>query len=1102
MRLLVRACVAAGALALLAVAVAAPLAAQGVTTAAVRGTILDEAGGPLGEVTMTLTNTATGQRYTGVSRGDGRYNIENVAVGGPYVLEARALGYQASRREGFSLALGQAIELNFAMTRAVVVLEAITVTAEEQDPLLAASRTGTATYVSDSAIRRLPTLNRNFTDFVITAPQVAEASGLSFGGGHRKMNNIQIDGTSNNDLFGLGATGQPGGQVDAKSITLEAVKEYQVLIAPYDVRQSGFSGGLVNAVTRHGTNTWHGSLFWYYQEDRFVRDTLRVTITDPATGAADTSVSAFGPFRQHTRGFRLSGPILRDKLMFFIAGEWQARDVPNSGIAVGRESPTLTGISPDSAQRVVDIFQNVYGTDPGIFNEVTLNTPNRNIFARLDWQINYNHQLAFRWNHVKAADDGLSRGNAGFYGYSSFNQTINNSANSFALQLNSTLGGGKYYNELRLGWQRIRDRRAPENPLDRSGAITIKPQIEARNSSFISAAQPSVFNQFVIGGERFSHRNELDQDIFELDDAFTFAKGAHTITVGTHNELISFRNLFFHSADGRWRFDDLADLETGTADFYFTQIPYSDAAAGVPGSLVKDIPVANFSILQLGLYAQDQWDITRDIVLTLGLRLDVPYTLDSPDYNGLVDSTLGIRTDELPSGNLHWSPRVGVNWDVMGNRSTVVRGGAGLFTGRMPYVWLSNAYTNTGREALEVFCSGAEVPVFDASVFTNPPTSCLTTSGVSVPSAQVNVFDNGFKFPQYFKTSIGIDQRLPWNMLGTVEFLYTRGVNTILQKEANIPQAPIATNGEGRMMFGTLDPSDGDATPQRITTSLPQVLNHTNASKDWSYQITAQLQKRFAQGFEFNAGYTFSRVRDLTSLTSSIASSNFGFSPVARGGNPNDRTLGISTWEVPHKITLSGTANINIPNLPSSITLIYVGQSGTPYTWTIDGDANADGYEAANIGGRRNDIVYVPSASGSDITMENQQELDEYNDLIESEPCLSAARGSIPDKNTCRNPWRNRLDMNVRVSLYAMGGGAHNLTLVWDIFNVPNLLNNDWGQFKTVAFSSDDILQIRGYDTVNDRPIYRYNGPTPTSKFTFSNAFSRWRMQFGLRYDF
>jgi hypothetical protein len=1097
MRLQVRACVAAGALALLAVAAAGPLAAQGVTTAAVRGTILDEAGTPLSDVTLTLTNRSTGQRYAGVSRGDGRYNIENVAVGGPYVLEARALGYQASRREGFSLALGQSLELNIAMTRAVVVLEAITVTAEEQDPLLASSRTGTSSYVSDTAIRRLPTLNRNFTDFVVTAPQVAYASGLSYGGGHRKMNNIQIDGTSNNDLFGLGDTGQPGGQVDAKSITLEAVKEYQVLIAPYDVRQSGFSGGLVNAVTQHGTNTWHGSLFWYYQEDRFVRDSLTVT-----AGTDTLSQSAFGQYRQHQRGFRISGPIIRDKLMFFLAGEWQTRDIPNSGIAVGRESPTLTGIAPDSAQRVVDIFENVYNTSPGTANEVTLNTPNRNVFARLDWQVNYNHQLSARWNHVSASDDALSRGDAGFYGYSSFNRTIDNNSNSFALQLNSTLGGGKYYNELRIGWQRIRDRRAPQNPFDRSAPVLIKPQIEVNNRSFINPTQSNVFNNFIIGGERFSHRNELDQDIFELSDALTWAKGAHTITLGTHNEWITFRNYFFHSADGRWRFNSMAELEAGTVRDYFTQIPYSDARAGVAGSLVNTDPIADWGILSLGLYAQDQWNVTRNMVLTLGLRVDAPFTLDSPNYNGLVDSTLGIRTDEVPSGNLHWSPRLGVNWDVRGNRSTIVRGGIGIFTGRIPYVWLSNAYTNTGRETLDVFCSGAEAQMFDESVFQTAPDRCLTTGGVSVPSAQVNVFDGGFKFPQYLKGSIGWDQRLPWGILGTAEFLYTRGVNTILQRELNIVQTPIGTNSEGRQMFGTLDPASGDATPQRITDQLPQVIGHTNGNKDWSYQITGQVQRRFGQGFGLTAAYTYSKVRDLASLTSSIASSNFGFSPVARGGNPNDRTLGISTWEVPHKVTLAGTVNINIPNLPSSFTLAYVGQSGLPYTWTIDGDANADGYEAPNIGGRRNDIVYVPNASGSDITMESAGDLTDYNELIESEECLRTARGSIPDKNTCRNPWINRLDASLRVSLFALGGGAHNFTLVWDVFNVLNLMNSGWGINKTIVGFSDDILRTVGYDTANDRPIYRYQGPDPVTKFTVSNTLSRWRMQFGLRYDF
>ncbi|NIM52541.1 MAG: hypothetical protein GTN62_08005 [Gemmatimonadales bacterium] len=1093
MHSLVRACLAAGAALFVAAAAAVPLAAQGVTSAAVRGQVVDEAGTPVGGATLVLINQSTGQRYVGISRGDGRYNIENVAVGGPYIIQARLLGFQPAQRGEFRLSLGQALELNLMMPRAIVTLEAVTVTAEEQDPLTAVSRTGTAGFVFDSAIRRLPTLDRNFTDFVITAPQVVEIfpeEGLSLAGSHRKMNNIQIDGVSDNDLFGLGDTGQPGGQVGAKSITLEAVKEYQILIAPFDVRQSGFAGGLVNAITRNGTNDFHGSAFWYYRNDAIVRDTLIVT------EQTDTLlVSPFGEFTEHKRGFSFGGPLVRDKVMFFAAGEWQTRNVPAAADPIDRS------IAQDSAQRVVDIFRTTYGVSAGTFKPTTVETPNRNLFGRLDFQLGEDHQLTLRHNHVTASGDNIPRSSAGFYGFTTFNNTIRSNTNSTVLQLNSTLGGGRWYNELRLGYTRIRDRRTPEN-LDDRDLNQIRPQIEITNFSNVGGS--TNFNEFLVGGERFSHRNELDQDIFELDDALTFAKGGHTLTVGTHNEWISFRNLFFHSAFGRWQFSSLADLQAGNPSSYFVQIPYSDAAAGRPGNTVKGEPLADWGVIQVGAYAQDQWAVTPSLRITAGLRVDVPILLDEPLLSGAVDTAFGIRTDRMPSGNIHWAPRFGLNWDVTRNRSTVVRGGGGIFTGRPPYVWLSNAFTNTGREVLQVSCSGAAVPTFTASVFTDPPTQCAGGGAATAPAAEVNTFDTGFRFPQYLKASIGVDQRLPLGIIGTVELLYSRGINTVFQQELNIPQEHISINGERRLMFGTIDAATGAATPQRVDTNFVQVVNHKNASKDWSYSITVQFQKRFAAGLEFNAGYSYSQFKDLTSLTSSIGTSNFGRRPVSKGGNPNDPEISTSSWEIPHKITLSGTYDLPIPTLPMSLTVIYTGQSGFPYTWVTSGDANADGYEAPNISRRRNDIVYVP-VGPSDFTGESAlADYQRYSTLIESEPCLREARGKIPARNSCRNPWRNRLDASLRVSVGNwLSGGQHSLTLICDVFNVLNLINRNWGLVKTVGgVIGEPALQLVGYDTANDRGIYRFIGPSPDTKESFSSILSRWQMQIGLRYDF
>jgi len=1121
MRSLVRACVTIGAAVLLVAGLSASVAAQGVTTASVRGTIMDDTGAPVDGATVLLVNQSTGQRYSGVSRGDGRYNIENVPVGGPYTLTARLIGLQEAGRDLFYLTLQQQLILDLTMTRAAVQLEALVVTAEEQDPLTATSRTGTVGMVSDTAVSRLPTLNRNFTDFVATVPQIAsiQDDAPSMGGGHNRQNSIQIDGVSDNDLFGLGSTGQPGGQVDAKSISLEAVKEYQVLIAPFDVRQSGFSGGIINAVTKRGTNRWHGSGFWYYQQDALIRDTLPY------------NEAVFGEYVQHQRGFSVGGPIIRDKLHIFAAAEWQTRGEPSGGTTIGREAATDVRVSRDSAQRMVDILADNYQADAGSYEAITMETPQKNIFGRLDFQLNNDHTLTVRHNYVSAAADlSLSR-YATSYEFSNARYRINNETNSTMAQLNSTLGGGRYFNELRIGYLRVRDVRDP---------MVDYAWLDVDNYSDIEGR--SYRNSLRTGADVYSQRNRLNQNVFELTDDLTFARGRHTITVGTHNEWISFDNVFFPRSIGSWEFGSLAELEAGTPDNYEVQVPF-------PGETDRyTAGRAEWSIFQLGLYLQDVWDVTPRLKVTGGLRIDVPIIGDKPRANADIANSSAmnshlsaqgldpVMTDKMPSGNFHLAPRIGVNWDLSGTRSTVLRGGAGLFTGRPAYVWLSNAYTNTGRDIALVECSGALVPEFNSTTMRQPPQTCADGSGLDTPRSQINYFDSNFHFPQQLKATLALDQRLPGNIIGTLEFLYTKHVNTVYLQEMNIPSTALATNSEGRQLFG--DPGNYGyygVTPTRIDGNFVQVLRHTNKSKDRSYSMTAQLQKRFARSYEFNFGYTYQNVKDLTSLSSSIATSNFGYTPLSAGGNPNEKVLTTSRFDVPHRIVLSGTVDIPVPNVPTSFTLLYVGQSGTPYSWIIDGDANGDGYEGAGISGRNNDMVLVPDATGSNFTPDGSTDLEEYQALISNElfpdlmPCLKEvqdAGGGIPVRNTCRNPWRNRFDMSLRMGVgRAIGGTFHRLTLVADVFNVLNLMSADWGIIKATSFyETRELLELEGYDTANDRGVYQYTGPAVLAAledyeaglltadearseiernvFSASNISSRWRIQFGLRYDF
>src|SRR5439155_13998858 len=333
----------------------------------------DNSGNPVAGVTLTLTNTSTGGRFAGTSRDDGRYAIENVAVGGPYVLEARRIGFRPARIEGIAVTLGQAVAVDLTLEAAAAELEPVTVVATREDPLRSLARTGAATFISDTAVARLPTLNRNFTDFIALSPQVsstASNNSVAIGGQQNRLSNIQIDGASDNDLFGLGHTGQPGGQVQAKSITLEALREYQVITAPFDVRQSGFGGGLINAITKSGTNQIEGSAFWYWQSDRLV--------------GTDTAGIRFGQYLENQRGLSLGGPIVRDRLHFFAAAEWQQRAAPNTGATIGRETPTVVGIAADSAQRLVNTLQNTWGAAAGSYGAFTVPTANRNFFGRLD----------------------------------------------------------------------------------------------------------------------------------------------------------------------------------------------------------------------------------------------------------------------------------------------------------------------------------------------------------------------------------------------------------------------------------------------------------------------------------------------------------------------------------------------------------------------------------------------------------------------------------------------------------------------------------------------------------------------------------------------
>lgn len=1033
---------------------AGSLNAQGVSSAAVQGRVLQAGGQPVEGATVIITNASTGQRFQVQTRAGGRYTLDNVPPGGPYTISARGVGFQPNTRSGVQLALGQRFQADFELTQSVVQVQELQINGAV-DPLINKGRTGATSRISDSAIANLPTLTRNFTDLISTSPQVVAAPGGDphIAGSNNRFNNIQIDGAVNNDLFGLGASGVPGGQTEnARPIPLDAVKEFQILVSPFDIRQGNFTGGLVNAITKSGTNEWHGDAWVQAQNEGLV-----------GKDSAGNSATSFNTTRF---GGSLGGPIVKDKAQFFLSADIQHSVAPYSGALLPTATDTV-------ARNIADTMQSKYNVAAGTQGTFNANNPATNIFAKVTAQAGDNGQIEISNNYGRTTADNIFAGRSinGNYALTSNMYQIQNTTNSTRLRWTSVFGQ-RYNNELIAGYQTIRDNRPP-------------------NSTF-----PTVIVQaggglnVISGAERFSQANSLNQDIIELTDNLSFDLNAQNrLTVGTHNEFFGFKNVFFPQSLGQWTFSSVANFNAGTPSQYTRAL--TAAQAGIAGGRT-DGPVANFDVRQFGFYAQDQWTPSPRMTVQIGLRADDPTFPVTPAFNQMLKDSMGINTGVFPSGNILWSPRVGVNYDVKGDQSLIIRGGAGVFSGRPPYVWLSNAYANTGLEQAQLTCNGAAAPFFSLD---SAYTQCAGGGPASVPTPTINVFDKNFKFPQTFRVALGADKRLPWGMVGSVDLLYALNYNSLYLNDANLAGVQGTLSGEGgRAVYG--NPALANPTPIKATggSRFAQVIVQTNQNNDYAYSAAFQVQKNFSDHVDFSAGYTYSRAFDEISLTSSIAASNLGFATL--DGTLANRNVRPAAFDRPNKITISGTYHF-----PYSIdaTLMYIGISGTPYAYVVSGDANFDGIGVS----QQNDLFYVPKDS-TDITMNGATaaartaQFDSLNNYINRESCLAGQRGKIMQRDSCRNPWANYLNASLSWTLPQVRG--QRLEISADVFNLLHLLNSDWGVVRTTSgFEGQNLVRRTGYDVVNQRNIYSLALPQQNVQ---SVSASRWRVQLGAKYAF
>ena len=1031
------------AVSLCAALVLAPVAFGQTTTGAISGMVTAQADGsalPGAQITATYEPTST--RYSTVSGADGRFRILGVRVGGPYNVSASMDGFHTQTADGISISLGEDANLKFQLQLESVAETVIVV--GESTPLINSGRTGAASNVTAEALESLPTIDRGFNDFARTNPfftigsENEDPDAISVAGRSSRYNSISIDGSVNNDLFGLADTGTPGGQSGTTPISLDAIQELELVIADFDVRNGGFSGGGINAVTRNGTNDWKGSVFYYTRDRDFFGD-------------GPDELGTFGVFDEDQYGFRLGGPISRDKVFFFVNADIEDRTT-GSGWSIdgstGQQFGAGSGGLVEEANRFRQAVQNIFGFDPGGLSENARDDPSDKFFGRLDFNLNDSHNLTFRHNFVDAARD-VNRPDADTYEFPSETYDFQTETNSTVLQLNSVFGSNAF-NEARIAFQTIEDRRAGRDGLR-------APWIEVED------VDGSGDFEFEAGTERFSHRNALDTEVLEIHNDFTWLKGNHTVTFGTHNELFSFDNLFIQNALGSYEFEDLDQLESGIArEFEFTVIPpgFSDTQ--------------NFDVNQLGFYVGDQWAVKDNLTVTLGLRVDVPFFPDSPTFNPEAFQRFGFRTDDIPDGEQLWQPRFGFNWDIEGNGRSQLRGGAGIFAGRTPYVWISNQYARTGIEQQFIACD-------DQPVNPNPDTQDPSCGLNNPGGGEFNFIDPDFQFPQVARYNLAYDRTLPWwNLVASAEVVFTDSIEEI--DYANVGLNRIGTTFDGRPEY-----DDGaDAFLIR------------NTSEGEATNFALKLERPFSDGLWGFVSYAYNDAEVVNEGTSSRAVSNFSFNEAF---DPNNVGPSTSDFEVEHRFNASLSYRFNRDkSYPTTVSMFYNHQSGRPFSWLMGSDGFGFGFSSYNGDGTTgNDLAFVP-ATEADVVITGGGTWAQLDAFINANAVLNAARGGLTERNADRGPWSHSLDVSIAQDI-PVGKGRFQLT--FDLINLGNLLDDDSGLVRYAEFNAITPWELEGV-TNDGRPILSLRNVARGTEdlYRIHNTNSRWRGKIGIRYSF
>ncbi|MBO9205036.1 MULTISPECIES: TonB-dependent receptor [Niastella] len=1065
-----------------------------VTTSSMTGAVKSSKGEPLVGATVVLRHEPTGSVFQTITRTGGVFDLNNLPPGGPYNVTITYVGYAAYKKGDINIPLGEKFDLQTDMSDKE--MTSVVVTAGRKG---VTEKTGASTNISNRLVQNMPNVSRSLTNLTRATPQ---SNGTSFAGMNNRFNNITIDGSLFNNNFGRSGDGLvPGGATSA--ISIDAIDQVQVNIAPYDVRQTGFVGGGINAVTRRGTNNWYGTVYGYYRNQEF--NGKKVKGTEVPNSNRSTKIY----------GASVGGPIIKDKLFFFANFESEKRTQPGQTYVAKKDGvtdPNATSVLASDLDALRTYIINKYNFDPGSYQGYNFETDNKKFLARVDWNITTKHRLTLRYTTSETNDDDLVNASSvtGINGVQGLNNSRRGGSNG-----GMAYTGTNFKNNVKV-WSGVAELNSTfnsswSNQLIASYTSNNLVRVPNVNVPFVDIMKSPTINEVYIsfGTDLFSYRNEIEDKAFNIANNVTYNLGRHTFTGGISFDAMKFANSFTSAAGpAYYRYADLNS-------FLNNQTPLIYALAYDPTnpSGIK-VPEAKFS--QLGFYIQDLFAVTPKLKVTYGLRVDLPmypYTPPSnpelakqvfKDPNG-VDEQFDVS--KWPDQKPLWSPRLGFTYDVKGDKSLVVRGGTGIFTGRIPFIWLVNQVGDDGviRALYQPASGSTELNNITYSTDRNaylPPNPAPV--GTSIPNgSSYSAAAKNFRMPQVWRSNLAVDKRFANSYTATFEAIYTKQINNVYFRNANLgPESGTLANGADKR------PIFNNVAAARPVPLVNQMIVMDNISKGYSLSLTAQLQKSFSEHWEAGLAYTYTLAKEVAIGSSDQSASGFNTNNITF--NPNKPDMGYSNYSIPHRIVANGSYRLEYADkkMATTFSIFYTAQPQERYTFRYANDINGDG--------QRNDVMYIPKdpseisfvegATLGGVKYTAQQQSDAFFKFIENDKYLKDHKGEYMNKYGATLPWNHSLDLRVLQDfIYRSGTTKHTLQVSVDVINLLNLLNSQWGYRYSYTFGTFQDMGILGTQSpfVQSAPKFTFDpaGPTKAYQPNYSTT-STWGIQLGLRYIF